>query len=155
LSLADEGQYEHVVGIDVSRDALAVAAGNARRLAQPVTLMQADLTATLATASIDVLAANPPYIAAAEYAALDTSVRDWEPRIALDSGVDGLDATRRLLDDGRRVVAPGGWIALELDASRAEATASMAGAHGWRNIMIHPDLFGRERYLLAQRSEIP
>jgi len=53
------------------------------------------------------------------------------------------------------VVTPGGWIALELDASRAPGTASAASAYGWQHVMIHHDLFGRERYLFAQRSEIP
>lgn len=155
LSLADEGRYDRVVGLDLSGDALAVAAGNARSTGLPVTLVRADLTASLPQASIDVLVANPPYIAGGEYALLDTSVRDWEPRMALESGSDGQDAIRRLLDDGRRVVTPGGWIALELDASRATGTASVASAYGWQHVMIHHDQFGRERYLLAQRSEIP
>jgi release factor glutamine methyltransferase len=155
LSLADEGQYQGVLGVDLSRGALDLAAGNALRTGLPVLLLQGDLTAPLAAASLDVLVANPPYIAAAEYAALDASVLDWEPRLALESGSDGLDATRRLLDDGRRVVVPGGWMALEIDASRADATARAAGSLGWQRVMIHHDLFGRERYLLAQRSEIP
>lgn len=155
LSLADEGQYDRVLGLDLSGGSLEVAARNARRTGVSVTLVRADLTASLALASLDVLVANPPYIAAAEYAALDMSVRDWEPRMALESGSDGLAATRRLLDDGRRVLVPGGWIALELDAARAADTASAAGAYGWQHVMIHHDLFGRERYLLAQRSEIP
>ncbi len=155
LSLADEGQYDRVLGLDLSGGSLEVAARNARRTGLSVTLVRADLTASLALASLDVLVANPPYIAAAEYAALDMSVRDWEPRMALESGSDGLAATRRLLDDGRRVLVPGGWIALELDAARAADTASAAGAYGWQHVMIHHDLFGRERYLLAQRSEIP
>jgi release factor glutamine methyltransferase len=155
LSLADEGGYDRVLGVDLSPGALTVSAENARRTSLPVALLRGDLTASLATASLDALVANPPYVAAAEYAALDRSVLEWEPRMALESGSDGMDATRRLLDDGRRVVVPGGWMALELDASRAEATASVAGAFGWQHVMIHHDLFGRERYLLAQRSEIP
>ena len=155
LSLVDEGQYDRVLGVDLSGEALAVAADNARRTGLPVDLLRGDLAAPLRTASVDALVANPPYIASAEYAALDPSVRDWEPSMALVGGPDGLDVTRRLLDDGRRVVTPGGWIALELDATRAEATASLAGAYGWQGVTIHPDLFGRERYLLAQRSEIP
>ena len=155
LSLADEGRYEHVLGIDLSADALDVAAGNIRRTGLPVRLVRGDLTASLATGSVDVLVANPPYIAPHEYRTLDASVLDWEPRVALESGAEGLEATERLLDDGRRVVVPGGWIALELDASRALATASVASANGWQHVMIHHDLFGRERYLLAQRSEIP
>jgi len=155
LSLVDEGHYDRVLGVDLSGGALAVAAGNIRRTGLPVGLVQGDLTAPLATGSIDVLVANPPYIAPDEYARLDGSVLDWEPRLALESAHNGLAATERLLDDGRRAVVPGGWIALELDASRATATASVASACGWQHVMIHHDLFGRERYLLAQRSEIP
>jgi release factor glutamine methyltransferase len=154
LSLADEGRYDRVLGLDLSGDALAVAAGNVRSTGLPLTLVRADLTAPLPAASIDVLVANPPYIAAAEYAVLDRSVRDWEPRIALEGGSDGQDAIRRLLDDGRRVLTPGGWIALEIDSSRAAGSAAVATAYGWEHVMIHHDLFGRERYLLAQRSEI-
>jgi release factor glutamine methyltransferase len=155
LSLADEGHYDRVLGTDLSGDALAVAARNAQRTGLPVGLVRGDLTAPLATGSLDVLVANPPYIAPREYVALDASVLDWEPRLALESGDEGLEATQRLLDDGRRVVVPGGWIALELDASRATATASVASACGWRHVMIHHDLFGRERYLLARRNETP
>jgi len=155
LSLADEGGYDYVLGADLSGDALAVAAGNARRTGLPVGLVQGNLTASLATGSLDVLVANPPYIASGEYAVLDASVLDWEPRMALESGDGGLEVTRRLLEDGRRVVVPGGWIALELDASRATATASVASAYGWQQVMIHHDLFGRERFLLARRSMNP
>lgn len=155
LSLADEGRFDGVLGLDLSLDALSVAAGNVRRSGLPVSLVRSDLTAALADGSVDVLVANPPYIAAAEYAGLDSSVLEWEPRLALESGTDGLDATRRLLDDGRRVVRRGGWIALELDASRAGATATVAGKYGWQQVTIHQDLFGRERFLLAQRSESP
>lgn len=155
LGLADEGNYDRVLGADLSADALAVAAGNVRRTGLPVGLVRGDLSAPLATRSLDVLVANPPYIAPREYVALDASVLHWEPRMALESGDEGLEATQRLLDDGRRVVVPGGWIALELDASRATVTASVASAYGWQHVMIHHDLFGRERYLLARRSEIP
>lgn len=155
LALGDEGRYDQVLAVELSTDALAVAAGNARRAGLPLSFVQGDLTTALAPASVDVLVSNPPYIAAAEYAALDASVLDWEPRLALESGADGMDATRRLLDDGRRVVVPGGWIALELDASRAAATAAVAVDAGWQQVVVHQDLFGRERYLLAQRSEIP
>ncbi len=155
MSLAQEGQFDRVLGLDLSADALAVANANVREAGLPVTLLRADLTAPLAARSIDLLVANPPYIAAGEYAALDPSVRDWEPGLALESGTDGLDATRRLIADGQRVLLPGGWMVLELDATRAAATAATAVAHGWQHVTIHHDLFGCERFLLAQRSEIP
>lgn len=155
LSLADEGSYRQVAGVDLSAGALEVAAGNAASLRSPVAFVQGDLTTALRERSVDVLVSNPPYIASGEYAALDGAVRDWEPRLALESGVDGLDATRRLLDDARRVLLPGGLIALEIDAQRGADSARLAASYGWQDIGIFPDLFGRERYLLARRSETP
>ncbi len=155
LSLADEGEYAGVIATDVSAEALALASRNVSSLGLPVALIRGDLTAALAPASVDALVANPPYIASAEYAALDASVREWEPRHALESGADGLDVTRRLLQEGRGVVRPGGLLALELDSARAGVSAALAGDHGWDDVSIHQDLFGRERYLLARRSKSP
>ena len=155
LSLADEGNYRQVIGVDLSRAALELAAQNAASLGKPVTLLRGDLVSALRSSSVDVLVSNPPYIASSEYAVLDGTVRDWEPRLALESGADGLEATRRLLDDGRRVVVPGGLMALEIDAQRGADTAQLAASYGWQEIGIFPDLFGRERYLLARRSETP
>jgi methylase of polypeptide subunit release factors len=60
--------------------------------------------------------------------------------------------TARLLDEAQRVLRPGGWIAIEVDCSRAVLVARHAKALGWEDVMIHMDLFGRERYLLARRS---
>jgi methylase of polypeptide subunit release factors len=56
------------------------------------------------------------------------------------------------LDDGRRVLRPGGWLALEVDCSRAAIAARQASALGWNDLSVYMDLFGRERYLLAKRS---
>ena len=80
------------------------------------------------------------------------TVRGWEPAPALVSGDDGLHATSRLLEDGLRVVRGGGWIALEVDSNRAGETARRALASGWETVDIHDALYGRERYLLARRS---
>jgi len=73
--------------------------------------------------------------------------------MALVSGEDGMAATTRLLDEARAVVRPGGWLAVEVDCSRAAAAARQASTFGWSEVTVHMDLFGRERYLLAQRSE--
>jgi release factor glutamine methyltransferase len=115
--------------------------------------VQGDLTHAFGAGSLDALVSNPPYLSAAEYATLDPSVRDWEPALALQGGRDGLAATESLLVEGRRVLRPRGWIALELDCSRAAETARRASALGWADVAIHHDLFGRERYLLARRND--
>ncbi|HUF34756.1 MAG TPA: peptide chain release factor N(5)-glutamine methyltransferase [Gemmatimonadales bacterium] len=155
LSLAQEGGFEQVLAVDLSSAALGLAAENRALTGLDVGLVRGDLCQALAPASLDALVANPPYLTRGEYAALDPSVRDWEPAEALVSGADGLEATGRLLDEGRRVLRAGGWLAVEVDCTRAGACVRRARALGWSEIAIHADLFGRERYLLARRSPTP
>jgi release factor glutamine methyltransferase len=152
LSLALEGSFTEVIGIDRSAEALALAAENRDLVGARVDLVQGDLCAPLRAGTFDALISNPPYLTAAEHAGLDPSVREWEPAIALESGEDGLEATVRLLDQGRAVLRAGGWLALEVDCARAGSAAHLASALGWEDVGIHLDLFGRERYLLARRS---
>jgi hypothetical protein len=120
-----------VIGVDCSADALALATANGAELGLAVEWRLGDLLAPIVE-PLDLLVSNPPYLTEAEYATLDASVRDHEPRLALPSGEDGLDAIRRLLDDGRAVVREGGWIALELDCRRAAATAALAEGFGFQ-----------------------
>ena len=155
LSLAMEGSFSRIVATDRSPDALALARLN-RELSvgrNAVEFVLGDLCAPLCQGIFDALISNPPYLSAAEYRSLDGSVRDWEPALALVSGEDGLEATSRLLHEGHAVLRPGGWLALEVDCSRAQVTANRACGLGWEDVTIHMDLFGRERYLLARRSE--
>ena len=152
LSLAQEGRYGQVVAVELAPGALALAAENRGATGLPVALVRGDLCQPLAAGSLDALVSNPPYLSLGEYAGLDPSVRDWEPAAALASGPDGMQATARLLDEGRRVLRPGGWIAIEVDCTRAGDCARRAAALGWDAVAIHADLYGRERYLLARRS---
>jgi release factor glutamine methyltransferase len=155
LSLALEGDFTQVLAIDSSQAALELARQNvaAARTTSPVHLIQSDLCTSIAQGTLDALVSNPPYLSVDEYAALDRSVRDWEPAAALVAGVEGLEIARRLLNEGRSTLRPGGWLALEVDCSRADRAAQHAAYSGWENVSIHQDLFGRERYVLAQRSE--
>jgi len=152
LCLAAEGSFSHIVGVDRSAEALALARENRGLVGVQVYLVQGDLCAPLRPGAFDALVSNPPYLSNAEYAALDGAVKNWEPREALVGGADGLDVTRRLLDQARRLLRPHGWLALEVDCTRAARCASHAGELGWADVAIHADLFGRERYLLARRS---
>jgi release factor glutamine methyltransferase len=155
FSLALEAEFESILGIDCSVDALALARLNHNLLEAPPTVhfVRGDLGTCLGSESLDALISNPPYLTLEEYERLDPAVREWEPAVALRSGGDGLAATTRLLDDGRRALRPGGWLALEVDCTRASAAARLASSLGWRDVSLHLDLFGRERYLLARRSD--
>jgi release factor glutamine methyltransferase len=153
LSLLDEGRFDRVYAIDHSDAALELALENATRLGMAPHFLRGDLSTALRPDSCDALVSNPPYLTDAEHAALEPGVRDWEPALALASGSDGMRATHALLTDALRVVRPAGWIALELDASRAQLAGEAAAAAGWARVSVINDLFGRERYLLAQRSD--
>jgi release factor glutamine methyltransferase len=155
LSLASEGSFTQVTALDTSADALAQAEENRAALGARVDLVRGDLCGPIRPASLDAVVSNPPYLTEGEYAALDPSVKRWEPAAALVSGPDGLHATSRLLHEARNVLRGGGWLALEVDCTRAAEVAAQAGALGWMDVAIHADLFGRERYLLARRSAQP
>jgi release factor glutamine methyltransferase len=153
LSLAQEGRYDRVIGVDASPEAIAQARENGERAGLTVEWRLGDLLGPLQGESLDVLVANPPYLTCGEYRALAPAVRAWEPRLALESGEDGLDATRRLLRQGGDVVRPGGWIALEVDCHRAAGVAALAAEAGWIAPAVHLDLYDRARFVLARRSE--
>ena len=153
LSLATEGGFSEVVATDISSAALSLARENRDRTGAPVLLVQGDLCDPLRFGAFDALVSNPPYLTMDEYAAVDPSVRAWEPREALVGGADGLGSIARLLDEGRAALRAGGWVAVEVDCSRAAECAGLAGALGWTDVAVHADLFGRERYLLARRSD--
>jgi release factor glutamine methyltransferase len=152
LALAQEGRFDEVVAVDSSAEALALAGENAALTGLRIRLVESDLGAALGGERFDLLVANPPYLTDREYDALDPSVKAWEPWAALASGADGLDATRRILDEGRSLVVPEGWLGMELDSTRSEAAADLARTLGWREIGVHDDLFGRPRYLVARRE---
>ncbi|HSE53757.1 MAG TPA: peptide chain release factor N(5)-glutamine methyltransferase [Gemmatimonadales bacterium] len=153
LALAAEGGFSQVIGSDVSRDAVALAALNVRASGLPVRLVRSDLGTAFRGARFDLVVSNPPYLSEAEYQALDASVKAWEPREALVSGPDGLAATRRLLAQAPGLLAPGGWLVMELDFSRGDLTAGLARGAGLVDVNVLNDLFGRARYLVARRGQ--
>ncbi len=157
LALAEEsaGRLGPVIGVDVSREALAVARANAVALGLPVRYLAGDLTTAIAAGSMSVVVSNPPYLTVEEHRLLEPGVRDWEPGLALVGGVDGMFTYRVLVQDALRVLVPGGMLALEVDVSRAAKVATLASDAGWSAVAVHVDLFGRDRFVTARRGPIP
>ncbi|MBL9099892.1 MAG: peptide chain release factor N(5)-glutamine methyltransferase [Myxococcales bacterium] len=144
----------HVSASDRSDDALAVARDNAARLALDISFSRADLLDGLALEHpLDALAANLPYIPSADIRELQPEVRDFEPRLALDGGPDGLDLVRRLVAAAARpgVLAPGGRILLEIGAGQADLTRDILQGHGFVDVAARRDLGGIERVLAGTR----
>lgn len=158
LALANEGRFARVIGTDVSLDALAVARANAERFAgswcAALELRHGSLLGPVPEKGLRAIVSNPPYISFEEAAALPTSVRDWEPAVALFSGQDGMAATARLVRDAAASLAPSGVLALEVDIRRAATVAELAASHGsYVDVRVLLDLTGRERFVVARRRE--
>lgn len=157
LALATEGRFDRVIATDVSRDALDVARANARRVS-PATPLDFRAGADLAPLAelrasgtrVRVLVSNPPYIAWAEAAALPSSVRDWEPSVALFADDDGMARYRVLLTGAPALLEVGGWVVLEVDARRGGITADLARQHGYDPVRLVRDYAGRDRVLVAR-----
>jgi release factor glutamine methyltransferase len=157
LALATEGTFDAVIATDVSLGALAVAERNAAflrdDLCAPVELLHGSLLAPVKGRRVRAIVSNPPYIAFSELEELPASVRDWEPPLALLSADDGLAATRAIVRDAWTVLESGGLLAMEVDTRRASLVAEAVASHGaYRDVAVHLDLTGRERFVLARRS---
>ena len=156
LAILAERPLARGLGVDVSEDALAVARDNAANLglARRAAFLRTDWTAGLDSASFDLVVANPPYIPTAEIAALAPEVRDHEPRLALDGGVDGLDAYRRLAPEILRVLKEGGGFAVEIGPDQAASVRGLFQAAGAEALAVHPDLGGRDRVVAGVKKAL-
>ncbi|MBN1584592.1 MAG: peptide chain release factor N(5)-glutamine methyltransferase [Anaerolineae bacterium] len=127
VSLAVHLPEARIWATDISAAALEVAQENARRygVLSRIAFVQGDLLAPLQEL-VDVIAANLPYVSRADYANLPPDIRLYEPRQALLSGDDGLDAIRALLDQAHDRLAPRGTLWIEIGADQGEAVLAAA-----------------------------
>jgi release factor glutamine methyltransferase len=100
---------------------------------------------------VDLIVSNPPYIATDEWASLPPSVRECEPRAALDGGRDGLDIIRRLLPQASSVLLPTGALLIEIGWHQGQAATDLARSHfPDAAVRVHADLAGHDRVLEVQ-----
>lgn len=129
-------------GLDISPTALSLAAENIRShgLADRVKLVESNLFQQLrADQRFDLIVSNPPYIPSEEISNLQPEVRDYDPRNALDGGLDGLDFYRVIADEGKPFLRPGGWVLMEFGDGQLRALKDIFESRGWRFIASHRD----------------
>jgi release factor glutamine methyltransferase len=138
------------VGTDVSVAALETARGNGLRLglARSAGWLAGDLLDAV-RGPFDILISNPPYIPTLQIAQVEPEVREHDPALALDGGVDGLSFFRRLSARVAKIV-PDGWIVLETGHEQADAVATLLAAQGLRTISVQRDVAGRRRCVAAR-----
>ncbi|RKG86415.1 peptide chain release factor N(5)-glutamine methyltransferase [Corallococcus terminator] len=147
ISVAAERPQATVFATDLSPDACALAKENAQALgvADRVLVLEGDLFGPLSPdARFQVVVSNPPYIDSGDIAGLSAEVRR-EPRLALDGGPDGLTALRRVIQGARRVLEPGGLLALEMGETQGSAVLELLRAAGYADARVEKDLERRER----------
>jgi release factor glutamine methyltransferase len=153
LALALERPRARVLATDASAAALALARRNAGSLgfgAARVEFRQGDWWAPLAGEAFDLVAANPPYIAEHDPHLARGDLR-FEPRAALVSGPDGLDAIRTIVRDAPAHLRPGGWLLLEHGHDQGAAVRALMAQAGLAEVATGRDLEGRERASFGRR----
>jgi release factor glutamine methyltransferase len=153
VTLATRLPLARVWAADASPAALDLARANARAhgVEGRIAFVRADMTRPLfRPGSLDCLVANPPYVSDAEFARVSREVRDFEPRLALLAGADGLDCIRPLLALAATALRPGGLVLVEIGAGQGEAVRGLAEAAGLTGIEILKDLAGLDRALAAE-----
>jgi release factor glutamine methyltransferase len=134
---------------EISPAAAAVAMANARTLGAKVTVVVSNLLDVIGDRTMDLVVSNPPYVPLARRAGLQREVRDWEPAVALFAGETGFEIYDRIVADAPRVLAPGGWLILELGFGCLDHVAKLL--EGWHNVQLEPDLAGIPRVIAAGR----
>jgi release factor glutamine methyltransferase len=153
LALAQERPLAKVVAIDTSHAALAVARANAEHneLAN-IEFREGSWYAPLVGERFDLIASNPPYVAEHDPHVTRGDLR-FEPRIALTSGVDGLDAIRIIAAGAIAHLRPGGWLLIEHGFDQGSALRALFAGAGLSDIETRPDLEGRDRLSIGRRCE--
>jgi release factor glutamine methyltransferase len=151
LALLQELPNARGVATDVSVAALHVARGNAERLklASRCSFVACNL-ADGVQGRFDLIVSNPPYIARGAIALLDPEVRDFDPRLALDGGADGLDADRAIAASVPPLLAPGGRLIMELGVGQAPPVTALFEAAKFIVLSVRNDLGGIARALIAK-----
>lgn len=160
VSLARERGDVEVWATDLSPNALAVARANAKRhgVTERIRFDQGDIFEPIKDRRVFFhgVVSNPPYVRRSEMEDLPRDVRDWEPKMALDGGADGLDFHRRIIEQGHLYLMDGGFMVLEIAPDMGQEVSHLFESVGrYSKCSIHLDLAGRNRLVSARKLSHP
>ena len=153
ITLLTQFPQAHAIAIDVSTEALGIAKRNAarHRVTDRIEFVLSDCFASVPQQTFDLIVSNPPYVAEDAVATLQREVRDFEPRVALTAGADGLDVIRRLVTDAQRYLQHNAHLLFEIGFDQHEAVGNLVDAQVWELLDIHQDLQGIPRTVALRR----
>jgi len=150
ITIAARFPLAQVHAIDVSREALDIARENALQAGVSIQFHQGDgFIAIPDGLRFDLIVSNPPYIPSAEIESLDPEVRDFDPRLALDGGADGLEFYRKLAGWAHEHLQSRGRLMIEFGDGQAPAVESLLLEHKWIVEAVMPDYNQRQRLMVA------
>jgi release factor glutamine methyltransferase len=149
IAIAVEHPDFHVTALDVSPDALALAAENATTHSARIDLRESDLLAGVAGETFDLVLANLPYVGEGDV--VDAEVAGFEPALAVFAADGGRALVERLIGGVAAALAPGGLVGLELGAGQAPWAVEQLGRAGLEDAASEPDLADVERFAFARR----
>lgn len=146
ISVAKHLPYQELLLVDLSEKALAVAKKNAEKhLGGNVRLLQSDLLTEVHEKRFSLLLSNPPYIVSRVIPGLEREVSEYEPKMALDGGEDGLIFYRRIAKEAKKVLLPGARLYLEIGYDQGESVKDIFQKEGYEAVEVFPDLSGNPR----------
>src|ERR1051326_1322705 len=152
LALASELPHVELHACDISDEALEIARINAARLGLggKVLFRKSDLLSVYAGETFDFVISNPPYVAEADIDKVQKQVREFEPRIAVFSGQEGLDIYRKLAPQAHEHLGQGGWFVTEIGFSEEAKVRGLLTS--WADVNVTADLQGIPRVIAARKA---
>ncbi len=154
VTLLLEARNWRGVGVDISEAALEVIRENisVHKLESRAGLLDADFTKDPFPAeSLDFIVSNPPYISSEDYKTLGFEVKNFEPRLALESGPEGLDHPRQVVEAAGKILKPGGRLFMEIGSEQGAAAINLFSGKIWAGLELVPDLAGLDRVVAARK----
>jgi release factor glutamine methyltransferase len=155
VTMAKELPQAQVIATDISLVALKIARHNAtcHRVADRIQFVGGNLFDAIRERGFHLIVANPPYVRRGDFAALAPEVSQWEPRTALDGGVDGLDYYRGIVAQGFRHLVPGGALIMEIGAAMAgEIAELLSAASNYTPPLVYQDYARNDRVIVAHAA---
>ncbi|MHC4743715.1 MAG: peptide chain release factor N(5)-glutamine methyltransferase [Planctomycetota bacterium] len=160
VAIASNFPQAQIIATDICDSALQVAATNVEKhnLTDRITLLHGDLfdplISQLDTAKFDLIVSNPPYVSAPEFEALEREVKDYEPKIALYAGTDGLDVYRRIIEKAEAFLKPDAALILEIGYAQGPAVKELIEqTSAFAQITIEKDPHKNDRIVTATRNK--
>jgi len=169
VAIAKNFPNARIIATDICDAALAVAAGNVEKhqLGDRITLLCGDLFDPIISSldvdklvpdsdrGFDLIVCNPPYVSTAEYEKLDKKIIDYEPKVALFAGVDGLDIYRRIIEKAEEFLKPDAALMLEIGYAQGRAVKELLEQTGaFAEIKIEKDFNNNDRIATAKKQKV-